>query len=41
MVGEGTIEKHVANIFTKLGLSAAHSDNRRVLTVLRNLKQAE
>ena len=38
MVGEGTIEKHVANIFTKLGLPASHSDNRRVLAVLHYLK---
>jgi len=38
MVGEGTIEKHVANIFNKLGLPASHSDNRRVLAVLHYLK---
>jgi DNA-binding NarL/FixJ family response regulator len=37
-VGEGTIEKHVANIFTKLGLPASHTDNRRVLAVLHYLQ---
>jgi DNA-binding NarL/FixJ family response regulator len=38
VVSEGTVEKHVANIFTKLGLPASHSDNRRVLAVLRYLR---
>jgi DNA-binding NarL/FixJ family response regulator len=38
VVGEGTVEKHVANIFTKLGLPASHSDNRRVLALLRYLR---
>ncbi|HEX9354476.1 MAG TPA: response regulator transcription factor [Streptosporangiaceae bacterium] len=33
----GTIEKHVASIFAKLGLPASESDNRRVLAVLRYL----
>jgi DNA-binding NarL/FixJ family response regulator len=37
-VGEGTIEKHVASIFTKLDLPASHSDNRRVLAVLHYLR---
>ncbi len=34
----GTIEKHVASIFGKLGLPASESDNRRVLAVLRYLR---
>jgi DNA-binding NarL/FixJ family response regulator len=38
MVGEGTIEKHVAGIFAKLGLPASHGDNRRVLAVLHYLR---
>lgn len=33
----GTVEKYVASIFGKLGLSASESDNRRVLAVLRYL----
>lgn len=33
----GTIEKHVASIFGKLGLPASESDNRRVLAVLHYL----
>lgn len=37
IVGEGAVEKHVANIFAKLGLPVSDSDNRRVLAVLRYL----
>ena len=37
VVGEGAVEKHVANIFTKLGLPVSESDNRRVLAVLHYL----
>ncbi|MEU1885457.1 response regulator transcription factor [Micromonospora sp. WMMD987] len=33
----GVVEKHVANIFAKLGLPASDGDNRRVLAVLRHL----
>jgi DNA-binding NarL/FixJ family response regulator len=38
VVSEGTVEKHVANIFGKLGLPVAEADNRRVLAVLRYLQ---
>ena len=37
VVTERAVEKHVANIFTKLGLAATGSDHRRVLAVLRYL----
>ncbi len=38
VVGEGAVEKHVANIFAKLDLPASADSNRRVLAVLRYLK---
>jgi DNA-binding NarL/FixJ family response regulator len=37
VVTERAIEKHVANIFAKLGLSVSDGDHRRVLSVLRYL----
>jgi DNA-binding NarL/FixJ family response regulator len=37
VVSGGAVEKHVASIFTKLGLPPGESDNRRVLAVLRYL----
>jgi len=37
VVSLGTVEKHVAAIFAKLGLPASEDDNRRVLAVLRYL----
>ncbi|MBO0729800.1 MAG: response regulator transcription factor [Acidimicrobiaceae bacterium] len=37
VVGEGAVEKHIANIFMKLDLSVSDRDNRRVLAVLRYL----
>jgi len=38
VVTERAIEKHVANIFTKLDLPPSDTDNRRVLAVLRYLQ---
>jgi DNA-binding NarL/FixJ family response regulator len=35
IVGEGTVEKHVSNIFAKLDLPPAEGTHRRVLAVLR------
>ncbi|HEY8302827.1 MAG TPA: response regulator transcription factor [Jatrophihabitans sp.] len=37
VVSEGAVEKHIANIFLKLGLPQTETDNRRVLAVLRYL----
>ena len=36
-ISEGTVEKHVTNIFTKFDLPESQSDHRRVLAVLRFL----
>ncbi|SRR6266487_683737 len=36
-ITSGVVEKHVANVFSKLGLPPAEGDNRRVLAVLRYL----
>ena len=38
VVTEGTVEKHVAGIFAKLGLPVSDDDNRRVLAVIRYLR---
>jgi DNA-binding NarL/FixJ family response regulator len=38
VVTERAVEKHIANIFAKLGLVASDSDHRRVLAVLRYLE---
>jgi DNA-binding NarL/FixJ family response regulator len=38
VVSAGAVEKHVNNIFTKLGLAPAAGDHRRVLAVLRYLE---
>jgi DNA-binding NarL/FixJ family response regulator len=37
VVSERSVEKHVGNIFTKLGLAPSDADHRRVLAVLRFL----
>jgi DNA-binding NarL/FixJ family response regulator len=37
VVSERAIEKHISNIFSKLGLSSSDSDHRRVLAVLAYL----
>ena len=37
LVGGGAVEKHINNIFTKLGLEPGERDHRRVLAVLRYL----
>ena len=37
VVTRGTVEKHVARIFDKLGLPLGEADNRCVLAVLRYL----
>jgi DNA-binding NarL/FixJ family response regulator len=38
VVSDGAVEKHVGNIFMKLGLSPTEGDHRRVLAVLRWLE---
>jgi DNA-binding NarL/FixJ family response regulator len=38
IISSGSVEKHVASIFGKLGLPPSEGDNRRVLAVLRYLQ---
>lgn len=38
VISERAVEKHVANIFNKLGLAPSDADHRRVLAVLRYLE---
>jgi DNA-binding NarL/FixJ family response regulator len=40
VVGGGAVEKHINNIFMKLGLAPGDQDHRRVLAVLRYLNGA-
>lgn len=35
VISEQAVDKHVANIFSKLGLTPSDTDKRRVLAVLR------
>jgi DNA-binding NarL/FixJ family response regulator len=37
-INQGTVEKHVTNIFAKLGLDLTETDHRRVLAVLSYLR---
>jgi DNA-binding NarL/FixJ family response regulator len=39
VVSDGAVEKHVSNIFTKLGLPPAPDDHRRVLAVLAYIER--
>ncbi|PZS32859.1 MAG: DNA-binding response regulator, partial [Pseudonocardiales bacterium] len=38
VIGDGAVEKHIGNIFAKLGLSPTDGEHRRVLAVLRYLE---
>jgi DNA-binding NarL/FixJ family response regulator len=38
VISERAVKKHVANIFSKLGLVPSDADHRRVLAILRYLK---
>jgi DNA-binding NarL/FixJ family response regulator len=38
-VSEGAVEKHISNIFGKLGLAPDQADHRRVLAVLTYLRR--
>jgi DNA-binding NarL/FixJ family response regulator len=38
VISPGVVEKHVASIFTKLGLPPSESDNRRVMAAVRYLE---
>jgi DNA-binding NarL/FixJ family response regulator len=39
VVSDGTVEKHVSSIFSKLGLEPGESSHRRVLAVLAYLRE--
>ena len=40
VIGDKTVETHVASIFSKLGLEEAPDDHRRVLAVLSWLRRS-
>jgi DNA-binding NarL/FixJ family response regulator len=37
-ISPGVVEKHVASVFAKLGLSPSDNDNRRVIAALKYLE---
>ena len=39
VISAGAVEKHIGNIFAKLGLEPDDADHRRVLAVLRYLDE--
>jgi DNA-binding NarL/FixJ family response regulator len=41
VVSDGAVEKHIGNIFAKLGLAPDEQDHRRVLAVLRFLESTD
>ena len=38
LISAGVVEKHVASIFSKLGLAPSDSDNRRVIAAIKYLE---
>jgi hypothetical protein len=36
-ISPGVVEKHVASVFTKLGLAPSNNDNRRVMATIKYL----
>jgi DNA-binding NarL/FixJ family response regulator len=40
VITEGAVEKHIRNIFAKLGLPHTDADHRRVLAVLTHLAES-
>jgi DNA-binding NarL/FixJ family response regulator len=38
VVSDGTVEKHISSIFSKLGLGASDTEHRRVMAVLHYLR---
>ncbi|CUU57221.1 DNA-binding response regulator [Frankia sp. CcI49] len=40
VVSGGAVEKHISNVFTKLGLESSGNDHRRVLAVLAYLRRS-
>ena len=38
LISAGVVEKHVASIFSKLGLAPSDSDNRRVIAAIKDLE---
>jgi DNA-binding NarL/FixJ family response regulator len=40
VVSAGAVEKHISNVFAKLGLESSGNDHRRVLAVLTYLRES-